>query len=519
MATDPWASLPKPGNDDHKWSKAYKKFLANNDLQGYTDYLIQKGVYTPPAAPAPTPTPTNPPPGANPIPATPTVPGTPLAGGDQYSDLVNATNAAAASPTPVPASQQLVPFIDQYGRLAYNYGAAGIGAPVTTPPTTPPITPPVTPPVTPPITPPTTPPEGGNGQQGGGHDHDSGNNQGGGGSNTHNPGGFGGANTQQAAQNASGGGLGAPDVGGMFGGNGVRGNFFGGQQYDQDGNYIYNGNMGGSIQMPSWLDRTTQAASMLLPSPYGTAIGAARGLAKGYNLVGTNIDRTNLGIPETDFGQALGGFLGFNGYGALSKGLIANSEQAGLPNGMGIVRNVDNEGFSTPNPDGTLTGQYNNSFMGLGADETGMQYTAAKQMRAVARPSVQTDTDGYAKSFNGIGISPGNPSQGGLNASGATEYTGDEARMHGLMTGANVPAANPLAAAQQQAVQAVTKKINNNNNNGNGGSSVGGSDHAGQSQGNTSNASGQGNASGSGIGGVSGHDTTAVGSSGQLGHI
>jgi len=47
----------------------------------------------------------------------------------------------------------------------------------------------------------------------------------------------------------------------------------------------------------------------------------------------------------------------------------------------------------------------------------------------------------------------------------------------------------------------------------------GASDRSGQSMGNTSSASGLGNAAGAGIGGLTGHDTTAVGASGQLGHI
>jgi hypothetical protein len=38
-----FAGLPTPGPSDKKWTAAYKQFLANNDVAGYTAYLKQRG--------------------------------------------------------------------------------------------------------------------------------------------------------------------------------------------------------------------------------------------------------------------------------------------------------------------------------------------------------------------------------------------------------------------------------------------------------------------------------------------
>ncbi len=84
------------------------------------------------------------------------------------------------------------------------------------------------------------------------------------------------------------------------------------------------------IAMSPW-GRTALSAATMLPFPFGTLASAAQIGIRTNNLINTNRIRGTLGLPDTNFGQALGGLFGLNDYASAN----ANARIGSLDFGAG----------------------------------------------------------------------------------------------------------------------------------------------------------------------------------------
>lgn len=289
-------------------------------------------------------------------------------------------------------------------------------------------------------------------------------------------------------------------------------------------------------------------ATALAPGWAGAALSVAQMVARGYNVAQINDIRRKQGLPELDAGQIAGGVIGANGYGGLGGNTtVANPEQftPAINTHIGDLYNNNPNFFGKPSLYGpnslaeTSNGQdyqegpggilgwlgrqvgvldgpkpawsirNTNAFLG-GPGSMGSIATGAAGARGVKggnsgfgtpNADVGFGAGNYASTTgapSGPAITSGGPSSGAGRLTISKQHPGQ------YSDGSLIPAGMPGSMVGAG---------------GGYGGGPGGSPNAGQSMGNTSNASGLGNAAGAGIGGVSGHDTTAVGSSGQLGHI
>lgn len=264
------------------------------------------------------------------------------------------------------------------------------------------------------------------------------------------------------------------------------------------------------VDIPDWANRLWSAASMALPSPYGTILGAAKTGLKLYNDYETDRARTALGMPGLGIDQAIAGLLGIRNYGGLTNGTISNPEQSpygytddeGNRQGIAITVNGDPYhegwfGWGDKNPGGTI-----------GLDKANL--TRQAELGQGIFGNVLTP-EGIVPSLNAIPTKPAAP----VN-NGALSFT------PGQVTRAPVSEGTPTSPQMQPIYRGdgtlvgyqnlvdgsyTSPAAQNAANSGGSGSYM--SSHAGES----------GNSAGSYGGSYGANDHTAVGASGQLGHI
>lgn len=246
-----------------------------------------------------------------------------------------------------------------------------------------------------------------------------------------------------------------------------------------------------------------QIASIVTPFPYSLAPTLVGAGLRSYNVANTDQIRQGLGVDPLSVGQIIGAAIGWNDYGNTTGNVkIASGDQ----NPTKSLGGAD-VGISTG---GLITDSYGPSLFGFSLFGTGDLHTTytpaedALHMQAAERVKATGDPSGMAGApLKSVAISTKDPVMGNIVGGGKDAKTTTGIIGYRQSDGTVTDAKGKVIAG----VGGPSSK----------GTTV--NSLAGLSFGNTSIASGQGNAGGSGIGGLTGHDTTAIGASGQLGHI